>query len=93
MGVQLKTWEGTEWFGTDFTHAPYWDACDYGHAFGLYFNEEVRIGTDQVLEFLSVYKEGEFLCSFELGAIIPENVEILKLTNVSLLRDLVPKWL
>ena len=78
-------WEGTEWFGSDFSHAPYWEICDSSFGYGYYENGSVEFECDKILDYILVYKEGEFLCSFEFSP-PPMQDSVITISNISSLR-------
>ena len=84
--IKLDTWKGTEWFGTEFPYAPYWDANEYHTAYGLY-SDSLTIDIIDSFEFLSVFLAGEFLCSFELSMVHPSS-GVIKFSKLDLIKDM-----
>ena len=76
--INLTSWEDTEWFGMSFPYAPYWDVCEYPEGYGVYKKGKLRFESyEEDIQFFGVYREGEFLCSFEPGVLfIPTVVDI-----------------
>lgn len=66
QAFKMKSWEGTEWFGVEWPYVPYWDANEEHNGWGIYHKGRVQIEFDDLIEFLAVFKEGEFVCSLEL---------------------------
>jgi len=60
-------WEGTEWFGSDFSHTPYWEITQASFGYGYFEDRKVIFEYSEELDYILVFKEGEFVVSFEIS--------------------------
>ena len=84
--LKLTTWDNTEWFGTSWPYAPYWDACEDHVAYGRHIGGTLNLEIGDDFLFLMVFLNGEFLCSMEMSEIL-RFPSVLSLKNIALLSN------
>ncbi len=83
--MKMNTWNGTEWFGVEWGHVPYWEANECHSAYGVY-KDGIELEIGKPFEYVCVYFAGEFMCSFELDRVPTEN-SVLTLKGLTLIKD------